>query len=159
MKVFKDGNGRDWSITVNYSAKVRVEAAAGVDLFNVDVFKQLGEDTGKLIATLCAVVEPQLKEKGVTAEQFLDSLTGDSLEQAGDALLQEIIDFFPQKRRETLRKILVTAKQVQERAASLIDQKLDSGEILQNLEQHLNRSSGNAQESAASTPAPSPSGS
>lgn len=159
MKLFKDGSGREWIIAVNYSAKQRVQAKTQIDLFNVQVFEDLGKDVGKLIDVICAVCEPQLKEKGITADQFLDSLTGDSLEQAGDALLEEIINFFPQKRRETLRKILATAKTVQDRAAALIDQKLESGEILQSLERHLNPSSGNAPESAASTPANSPSGS
>ncbi len=108
------------------------------------------------------LVEEQVRTyllAGITAEQFLDSLTGDSLEQAGDALLEEIINFFPQKRRETLRKILATAKRVQDRAAELIDEKLESGAIMQSLEKHLNPSSGNAPASVESIPATSRSGS
>lgn len=157
MRTFKDSLGRDWIIEVNYSAKQRVKAACDLDLFDLAVFQKIGADPTLLIDVIFGLCKPEIEKRGVTAEQFVDSLVGDAIEQASDALLQEIIDFFPSSRRTTLRKVLETAQQVQAKAVAHIDEKLNSGELLKQLEKTLIPQSGAAPESSASIPAPSPS--
>jgi hypothetical protein len=159
MKAFKDQQGRDWAIVVNYSAKERVLEYAKVDLFDLNVFEKLGDDPSKLIDVLYAVCKPDLDAKALTKAQFVDAIAGDCIEAAADALTQEIIDFFPKRRRETLNKIRATAEKVQDKALAMIDEQIESGELQRKLEQKLNDAFGAAPVSAASTPAPSPSAS
>ena len=158
MKTFKDSAGRDWLIVINYSAKERVQAMTGLDLFDLSVFERIGDDPAKLIDVLYAVCKPDADKIPITKAQFVDSLVGDVIEQAAEALTQEIIDFFPKRRREMLNKVLATARQVQDKAMEMIDAKLSSGEILKKLEQSLSEPSGSLPEPSGSTPAPSPSG-
>jgi hypothetical protein len=157
MKTFRDTAGRDWAITVNYSAKERVLEYAKVDLFDLKVFENLGNDPTKIIDVLYAVCKPDLDTKGLTKAQFVDAIAGDVIAEASDALTSEIIDFFPQRRREMLTKIRATAEKVQDKALAMIDEKINSGELQRKLEQSLNDAFGVTPESSVSTPAPSPS--
>jgi hypothetical protein len=157
MKTFKDQGDREWVLQVNYSAKQRVQALAGVDLFDLSIFEKLGSDPGKLIEILYAICQEQADKLGLKKEQFYDAIIGDCLEAAADALTQEIINFFPKRRREVFQKLVATAGKVQDKALELIETKLDSGEILRKLEQSLNAASGSAPASSESTPAHSPS--
>lgn len=134
-----------------------MKAACDVDLFDIGVFDKLGNDPGLIIETISALVSDQLAAKGLTKEQFQDSLTGDGIQAASDVLIQEIIDFFPTRRRNLLNKVKATADQVVEQAEKQINEKLNSPDLLKQLMQSLNHPSGAAPESAASTPAISPS--
>jgi len=157
MRSFKDSLDRDWIVTVNYTAKVRVQAACNVDLFELGVFEKLGNDPGLIIEVLTALVADQLTARSITPAQFQDGLIGDAIERASDAMIQEIIDFFPKRRREVLRKVYAAAEQVQDKAAELIEEKLNSGDLLKSLEQSLNQPFGDAPGSAVFIPVTSPS--
>jgi hypothetical protein len=155
MTKFKDQSDREWMLQVNYSAKQRVQLIANVDLFDLSIFERLGKDPGKLIEILYAICQEQAEKIGLKREQFYDAIIGDCLETAADALIEEIIAFFPKRRREVFQKLVATAGKVQDKALELIETKLDSGEILRKLEQSLNEASGSAPVSSESTPAPS----
>jgi hypothetical protein len=120
MQTFKDSAAREWIITVNYSTKQRVQGMAQVDLFDLSVFEKLGNDPGKLIEILYAICQEQADKTGLKKEQFYDAIIGDCLEAAADALTQEIINFFPKRRREVFQKLVATAGQVQDKALALI---------------------------------------
>lgn len=155
MRSFKDSAGRDWLVVVNYSTRGRVMALAQLDLFDLKVFEQIGINPALLIDVLYGVCQEQVEKIPLTKEQFCNALTGDAIELAADALLHEIIDFFPSSRRNVLNKLLATAQQVQGKAMELIDAKLSSGDLIKQLEASLNLPSGSVPESAAFTPAPS----
>jgi hypothetical protein len=157
MKTFKDNASRDWILIVNYSAKERVLALAGLDLFDLKIFEKIGTDPTKLIDVLYAICKEQIDNVPLTKAQFVDAIAGDCIEAAANALIEEIINFFPSRRREVLQKLVATASKVQDKALELIETKIDSGEILKKLEQSLNAASGSSPESSESTPAPSPS--
>lgn len=159
MRVFKDGSGRDWTMAVNYTVKQRVLAETGADLFDLRVFEKLGDDTTLLLEVVCSAVKDQLEAKKITPQQFLDSLTGDSIEAAANALTEEIIAFFPQRRREVLKKLQAAGDSIQQKAVEEIDRKLASGELQRKLEATLRLQSGDSPASAESTQDSSPSAS
>lgn len=97
---FDDAAGRTWSCRVDWAA-MRRSKAAGVDLSkyeeHLEAFYMLGPE---LIDALWAVVSPQGKNPGMveTLVQFEQSLTGEHLERARDALAAGVCEFYPESR-------------------------------------------------------------
>ena len=120
---------------------------------------------------LCDVVYVVCKEeadsKDVSDEDFGRAMAGDALEHATTALLEELIDFFPQGRRRLLKKALAKLKTLEARALKVAETRLESQEIEAEMEAVLAEklgmeagivappgdSSGSSPESLESTPA------
>lgn len=130
MAEFVDANGNAWQIRVDVSTIKRVRDRHGIDLAKVlssqEQLTRLADDVVLLVDTLYAVVEPQATTRGINAESFACSLSGDVIEYATMALMEGIIDFFPQGRREILRqiweKVRALDKQAVSEAAELVSQ-------------------------------------
>ena len=105
MRVFKDKNDFSWEIEVNISALKKVKSY--LDLNLLDIFKQnpetqkfellekISEDPILLVDLLFVLCEKQVKERNMNAEDFANVFSGEVIENAVNALLYEIIDFFP----------------------------------------------------------------
>ncbi len=160
MKTFKDTESREWQIAVNVASIKRVRDLAGVDLLAIvegTLLERLAADPVMLVDVIYALCKPQSDQRQVTDEQFGQAMAGDAIEQATAGLLEELTDFFPNRRdRASLRRVLETTRGAMERARDLIEQRIESGEIEKIAEQalaRLNGSSGAAPASSASTPA------
>jgi membrane-bound ClpP family serine protease len=108
-------------LQVNYSAKQRVQAMAGRRPVRSVDLRKARQRPGKLIEILYAICQEQADKTGLKKEQFYDAIIGDCLEAAADALTQEIINFFPKRRREVFQKLVATAGKVQDKALELIE--------------------------------------
>ena len=117
MKTFTDNTGRTWTLSVTVGTIKRVRALCGVDLANiitmesgktpnVGLLERLAADPVLLVDVLFAVCKPEADAKGITDEEFGRAMAGDAIELAATALLDEIIDFFPEAKRKVFRKIL-----------------------------------------------------
>jgi hypothetical protein len=118
MRQFKDENGRPWTINVNIGTVKRVRQMAGVDLLDLrdgNLFTELASDPVKLGDVLWVLVLDEAGAAGITDIQFAAALAGDALDSATQALLDEIVDFFPKPQRDLLRKALTKGKEMQER--------------------------------------------
>jgi hypothetical protein len=62
-------------------------------------FQVLRSNFSALGETLAALLLPQIVQKGLSKEEFLDALRGDSLEQGGLAVEEELVSFFPPRLR------------------------------------------------------------
>ena len=143
MRVFKDKNDFSWEIEVNISALKKVKSY--LDLNLLDIFKQnpetqkfellekISEDPILLVDLLFVLCEKQVKERNMNAEDFANVFSGEVIENAVNALLYEIIDFFQETKKAVLKKILDTGKKMQGEAEKLILEKLANV----NLEQML----------------------
>ena len=115
MKTFADNAARTWAITVNVAAVKRVRELLAVNILEIadskgKLLERLVEDPCLLCDVLWCLVKPEAEAKGISDEEFGRALGGDALDQATDALLTEIADFFPKSRREVLRRILEEAE-------------------------------------------------
>lgn len=119
MKSFKDASGRSWNFSVNVKTLRLVKAVNGITLTDLagrdgaSLIEQIANDPvflGEVLATLC-LPENHTKED---AEKFMENLSGDSIEEAATALMDEIADFFPKARAILLRKIISLARAQQE---------------------------------------------
>lgn len=164
MKPFKDNKGRQWEIDVNVSSIRRVKDVTGIRLDGdqQELAVKLN-DVINLCNVLFVLCKPQADAQGVTDEQFGESLAGDVLGAAVDALREAITDFFPSRQRTVMTAALAKAREVE---TALIDRAgrrvadLNVENIVRDIEKELIPSNGSAMNlpaSAASIPAPSPS--
>ena len=121
MKEFKDNEGRPWHVSLTVSSASRVKdlvrvvlppksadepaptEAVPFDIIDAGeiarTFQVLRSNFSALGETLAALLLPQIEQKGLTKEQFLDGLKGESLEQGGLAVEEELVSFFPPRLR------------------------------------------------------------
>ena len=171
MREFKDNEGRPWHVSLTVSSAARVKdlvrvvlppksadepaptEAVPFDIIDAGeiarTFQVLRSNFSALGETLAALLLPQIIQKGLTQEQFLDALRGESLEQGGLAVEEELVGFFPPRLRGPITALSVRMKE-------LADQIIDNAEAALRAP---GPSSGNVPESLESTPESGPSGS
>ena len=161
MKTFTDNTGRVWTLAVNVAAIKRVRALCGVNLSSIveldkdnnpdtKLIEQLSTDPVLLVDVLYAVCKNECDQKGISDEDFGMAMSGDAIEHATTALLDEIIDFFPEAKRLAFKKILSATRRFEEIARKRLEAIMSDGEfedkMVSALEQ-LTGLSGNAPES------------
>lgn len=140
MNTFRDAEDRQWFIAINVDAIKRVKAI-GVDLLDVggEVFQQLAGDPVLLCDVLWVLCKSQAGENGLTDEQFGRGLAGDALDRATEALLEELISFFPSSRRHLMEKALAKTMELQGKAMEHAEKLIDSGRFDRALEKNLRK--------------------
>ena len=117
-RTFRDRSGRLWRADVTAAVLRRVQDECNVELLEL-VAPREPEQFGRLIARLQSepmllvdviycVVEEQCIARGVSDIDFGRGLAGDSLEEAFEALLAGVIDFFPHRRDRWRMRFLLT---------------------------------------------------
>ena len=162
MKSFTDNTGRTWTLAVTVGTIKRVRALCDVDLANiinidgttpkVDLLERLGRDPVLLVDVLFAAVKPEADAKGVTDQEFGQAMAGDAIEMATTALLDEVIDFFPETKRKVFRKILDATRRFESKGKAALQALLDDPALDGKIDEALGQlmtSSGNSQESQA----------
>ena len=121
MREFRDDQGGKWQVSLTVSSAARVKdlvrvvlppksadepaptEAVPFDIIDAGeiarTFQVLRSNFSALGETLAALLLPQIVQKGLTKEQFLDGLKGESLEQGGLAVEEELVGFFPPRLR------------------------------------------------------------
>lgn len=144
MIEFRDDEGRPWRLALTIGAALRVRDMVSIDTvedapqedgttkrvrsqvpFDIgdvstigQTFQILRSQFVKAGEVLYAILVAQVSEKGLTKEQFLDGLRGDSMEAATRALESELADFFPQRLRKMVRLI---GSKMDEVSAEMLD--------------------------------------
>ena len=176
-----DSDNRSWSCAITVATVKRVQQLAEVNLLEAfdGLLMKLADDPVSLANVLYAVCKPQADEWGVTDEQFGELLGGETIEAATNALVQGIIDFFPNQRRQVLKQIWAKTQKARQAVTDLAVEKVESPQLdelqmlalqaagmefdrqIEKLRQEAQSkltdpgdSSGSLQVSSASTPAP-----
>ena len=161
MKSFTDNKGRAWEIVVTVATVKRVRGLCKVDLNSIveldknnkpsaELLERLSSDPVLLVDVLYAICKPQADKLGVSDEDFGEAMAGDAIEHATTALLEEVIDFFPEAKRMVMRKILSASRKFSEAARKKLETELN-GEFESRVVSELDRltgSSGTVPESA-----------
>jgi hypothetical protein len=141
MRTFKDNAGRTWTISLTVAAVKRVRDLARLDLLdlaNGRVIERLVADPVALCDALYAACKPQADAEGVTDEQFGEAMAGDAIEHASKALVEELVQFFPNAReRAALSRVVRTMDAAMDRARTLVERRIESGEIERAIEQAM----------------------
>ena len=158
MKTFNDNEGRMWTVAVNIATVKRVKSLLGVNLMDAiegKLIEKLATDPVLLCDVIYAVCKPEADETNVSDEQFGKAMAGDAIEHATVALLEELVDFFPEAKRLVLRKALTKFQMVEKLAIETANKYLDSPEMEKRIEtalKNITDSSGNSPESSESIP-------
>lgn len=160
MKSFTDTLGRTWTLVVNVATLKRVRALCGVDLNGIievedgkpetRLLEKLSTDPVLLVDVLYAVCQPECDRRQVTDEDFGSAMAGDAIDLATSALLDEIIDFFPDAKRQAFRKILSATRRFEEIAKKRLSEALADSAFEDNIVSELERLTGWSRNAPAS---------
>ena len=166
MKTFSDNQGRTWTVTINVECIKRVKTLLGVNLLDAiegELVERLVTDPVLLCDCVYAICKPEAEARGITDEDFGRAMAGDAIEHACTALLEELVDFFPEPKRRVLAKAIERLRQLEAKAIQLASARLDDpqweakiAEAMAEIElprEMLGDSSGSWPESSVSTPA------
>ena len=132
MHRFRDRKNREWTLEANFGSYGRVKAATGVKLYDIATENRecLTQLTDVLILgqVLWSMVEPQAQAIGVCPEDFAGAFDGDVIETAYNALLDEMLFFCPTRQRKVLELAVRKVREVEARAATVVDGKLEKFE-------------------------------
>jgi len=162
MKTFVDNAGRTWTVAINVDAIKRVRDLAQVNLLEViegKLLERLIGDPVLLCDVIYSVCKPEADAKNITDVDFGRAMAGDAIDGATTALLEDLVDFFPQGRRRVLSKALAKLKQFETAALNAVEIRLESPELERQMAAQLadlaasppGNLSGSAPESSAST--------
>jgi len=157
MHSFTDTTNRTWTISITVDAVKRVRDLLEEDLLDVQqILERLMVDPVLLCDVIYVVCKPQADAEGVSDEDFARAMAGDTIARAKQALVEDLVDFFPDpKDRENLRMAIEQFNTMALRARDLVKARLESPVLSQEIEAALSTvgdSFGNSQESSASTP-------
>ena len=132
MQKFVDRKSNVWVVDIDATTLRRVKSIAGVNLLEFvegDLVERLSHDFLLLVDVLYAVCKPQADQHGISDEEFGEGLAGDVIEEATRALLEGLVAFFPEPRRRLLQTAAAKYRRVQTKAIELVQMKLDSPDM------------------------------
>lgn len=127
MKTFTDANGREWCLSINVDSIEQVKTLIGFDLLAADsggALEKLVDDPRLLCKVLHSLVKEQADAAGVTDRDFARAFSGDTVDGATDALLNEWIQFFPTRKREVMTLALAKIREIEGKAIELMTKKI-----------------------------------
>ena len=152
MKSFTDKNGESWDLDLNIGAAMRLKSRLDIDIENVVTFdksnnpedvsllERIAEDSILLFNVIFILCEKQVQDRKLTQEQFAERFTGDTIEAATDALLDEIVNFSRPAKRKVLQRLRQISKEYSDRAGKQLDQVLADPKFQNEIENHLQKS-------------------
>lgn len=166
MVYWLDRHGTRHNVAITIAVARRLQQELQIDLIaplkTLDlepVFRRLAEHPEDIVAVL------QIVDEAPDPDAFATLFDGQALESAGEALLQAIIDFFPDRQRPLLAKLLATcdraATEISDRSLAQAIQIIDRPDFITELQQSLTRGNGSnaSLQPLAPTPNDSPSAS
>lgn len=110
MASFKDDNGRDWSLRLDFAKVRQLRDSLSLDFVNFDgvmsTFARIDADLSLLMATIAALTKAQREAAKIDDEAFESGFSGESFEAARVALEECVVNFSPPRERENLTKAL-----------------------------------------------------
>jgi hypothetical protein len=144
MASFTDRKQLAWSIDLDVAAVRRVKSTLGVDLLAVaeaesTLLARLYTDPIFLVDLLYVLVQEQAQARGISDEDFGAGLGGESIDQAAEALLQAITDFFPRRQREVLQALLAKVDEGMERVVVRIRERVATPQLTAAIDREIDR--------------------
>lgn len=118
MKSFTDTQGRVWDVAGSLGAFERVKTQCGVDLLDItstqESLRQL-QDVFTLGRVLYQMCSSQCQQRGITPEQFAEGFNADTLNEASNAVMDEVIFFCRKEARPMLTMAMQKAREADRR--------------------------------------------
>ncbi len=131
LRTFKDTAGREWTIRINISAMRRCKAA-GADLSqSVEQLRSYVMDELYMTDCLWALVEPDAATKGITRDQFEESINGRVIADGRKAMWESLIEFYDDPNDPKARMLRAAIETIDREIAAAIGS-LTSGDTSSN---------------------------
>ena len=109
MANFSDKDGRNWQVNLNVPTIKQIKQILEIDLLDEkvhEVLQQIADDVVLAVDVLYLALKEQLDTAQISDEEFGKSLGGDCLNEAVGALVQALINFYPNpQKREFLKRL------------------------------------------------------
>ena len=109
MANFSDKDGRNWQVNLNVHTIKQIKQILEIDLLDEkvhEVLQQIADDVVLAVDVLYLALKEQLDTAQISDEEFGKSLGGDCLNEAVGALVQALINFYPNpQKREFLKRL------------------------------------------------------
>lgn len=125
MQKFKDSEGREWSVVLSGWQMRKVHERLAHKCRDPQSVLAAADDQALLCDILCVLCDDEIKQRGLTDKQFMESLSGDALDDATEAYMNESIPFVPRQFRTILASCLTKAKEAQEKATEELTNSMD----------------------------------
>ena len=130
MTSFTDTKGEVWDLELNLAAVKVLKSRLKIDLDNLvssdpggnSMLEQLASDSILLFNAIYCLCEKQVLERNLTEEDFAARFSGDTIEAATEALLDEIVNFSRPAKRKILIQLRRISKEIAEKAGRELDQ-------------------------------------
>ncbi len=156
MKTFKDLKDRTWNLSITVAAVKRVRSGVNIDItdFGKDGFiGTLANDPEKMVDMFWVLLEAQAEKIkwqeevegkkedriGVSQEEFGEGFAGDVIDEATKAFIDDLTDFFPEKKREATRKLFKKTGQVVEKGFQKVEAEIDNLNVDEILEKAFSK--------------------
>jgi len=122
MSSFIDNQGRTWCVRITVSTLRRIKDMTGASVNLADFFGEdgalakLATDPLEMVKILYAIMKPDADRCGLSEEQFCDAISGDAIEEATNAIILGIADFFPKSQGALLRRLLAMGQRQRDNA-------------------------------------------
>ena len=125
---------------MNVETIKRVQGLLDVNLLDVvdgDLIERLVADPVLVCDVVYCVCKPEADKQGVSDEEFGRAMAGDAIHNAADALLEEIVDFFPPAKRKILSAALAKMRSLETVAMDLAMERIDGTDFEKKLREQL----------------------
>jgi len=124
MSTFIDSADREWRVRVTLSRAEFLRREESIDVLAIEtLWPQVLSDPLVLGRTLWGLCHSQARERGVSREDFLDSITGETIDRARQALEEALADFFPPLKAKAAKAIFAEMQRV---VAKLTDEMIET---------------------------------
>jgi len=158
MKTFMDNKGRTWTLNINISTVKRVKSLLKVNLLGAledKLIEKLSSDPVLLCDIIYVICKPEADAAGITDEDFGAAMAGNAISDATAAMLEELVEFFPEDERRPMKMALEKWRGVKQKAVELAVTYINSPELDDKLNMIMNNcidSFGSLRGSSGSTP-------
>ena len=117
MKTFTDNASRIWTISLTIDSVKRVRDLLNINLLEPEagdppLLTRIGTDEILLCDIIYCLIKPQADSLNISDSQFGQSLGGDVILAAQNALYDELIDFFQKRGRTDRAKAAATQQKM-----------------------------------------------
>ena len=136
MSKFQDNKDRNWIIDIRVSTARKVLKETGVDLLDISSYETVFSSTLSLIEILLVLTKQQRHERGITEDDFVDSLAGDAAVEAVGVLIDGVVEMFPEEQKKMLKIIVQHLRESHKRQSEVMSRALGklSGNALESSE-------------------------
>lgn len=124
MRVIKDLKGRQWELQITVGTIKRVRSKLDMDLYNIGdegFIKTIIDDPIKLIELFWVILEDEVEKQEIDEAEFCKGWAGEVIEIATNLFIEELIEFFPPKKRMPVEKMWKKLRSLEEKVYKKVE--------------------------------------